>query len=292
MDTRRQTLTFEVPLALTPVRFSLILATVGRTVELSKFLLHLERQSYRNFELIVVDQNPDDRLIPILAPYSDRLTVKHLRSKKGLSRARNVGLHSVSGDVVAFPDDDCWYAPTTLERVAGFFCEHPDWNGITGRVNAKNTFPFLDGKDGFLNRVNVWHRATSITIFLRVEVVRMVGDFDPLLGAGSESGLGCAEEIDYLLRALEKKYRIYYRSDLLIDHPDELVYDDRLLQKGYSDSRAAGYTLRKHQFPFWFVSYRMLRALGGAALSFGRYNLPKARYHWAIFRGRLSGWLG
>ena len=41
------------------IKCSLILATVGICEELSRFLRHLDQQTYRNFELIIVDQNPE-----------------------------------------------------------------------------------------------------------------------------------------------------------------------------------------------------------------------------------------
>ncbi|MGA8056526.1 MAG: glycosyltransferase family A protein, partial [Burkholderiales bacterium] len=74
------------------LRLSLVLATVGRTDEAARFLASLDRQGVGDIELVVVDQNEDDRLVPLLAPYRDRFTVRHLRSAPGLSRARNVGL--------------------------------------------------------------------------------------------------------------------------------------------------------------------------------------------------------
>ena len=92
------------------MKFSLILATLNRTGEVDYLLKTLDRQTYRNFELIVVDQNADDRLVPLLAPYQANFPILHLQSAKGLSRARNVALEHVSGDIVAFPDDDCAYA--------------------------------------------------------------------------------------------------------------------------------------------------------------------------------------
>src|SRR5579864_3540599 len=95
------------------IKFSLILATVGRLDEVARFLQHLGRQTYRDFELIIVDQNSDDVLERLIRQYQGCFPVLHLRSEPGLSRARNVGLQHFSGDVVAFPDDDCWYAPDT-----------------------------------------------------------------------------------------------------------------------------------------------------------------------------------
>ncbi len=75
------------------MRFSLILGTVERTDELELSLAALDAQTHKDFELIVVDQNPDERLAPILAPYKDRFPLIHLRTtERGLSRAKNMGL--------------------------------------------------------------------------------------------------------------------------------------------------------------------------------------------------------
>src|SRR5690349_10889036 len=115
------------------ITISLLLATVGRTAELENFLLHLDAQTYRCFELIVIDQNPDDRLVAILSEYGQRFPIRHCRSGRGLSRARNVGLPAATGDVIAFPDDDCWYPPDLLQQVAAIFSENPAVDGITGR---------------------------------------------------------------------------------------------------------------------------------------------------------------
>src|SRR5258707_9390843 len=115
------------------MKFSLILSTVGRTQELARFLEHLDRQSYRFFELIIVDQNPDEILEPLIRQYKERFPLQHRRSGRGLSRARNAGLQDFSGDIVTFPDDDCWYLPDTLEQIAHVFDENSNYDGFTGR---------------------------------------------------------------------------------------------------------------------------------------------------------------
>ena len=45
---------------------SLIVATKDRVAELGRLLGSLENQVYREFEVIIVDQNPDDRLEAVL----------------------------------------------------------------------------------------------------------------------------------------------------------------------------------------------------------------------------------
>jgi len=274
------------------MKFSLVLATLGRTNELANFLVHLNCQSYRNFELIVVDQNHDDRLIPILAPYSSYFQIKHLRAARGLSHARNIGLQHVSGDVVAFPDDDCWYQPQVLERVATNLDARPDWDGLTGRWNTRQARSSNRHRAEFLNRFNVWLRTCSILIFLRSSAVAAAGDFDELLGCGSSSGFGGGEETDYLLRAIEKNCRIWYEPSLLIDHPQNVPpYDDQAIRKAYSYARGVGYTIRKHHYPLWHLSYFLLRHVFGATISLVKGDFPRARFYWALLRGRLSGWV-
>src|SRR3954452_6648258 len=98
--------------------FDLVVATVGRTTELSRFLAALEAQSYRAFRVIVVDQNRDERLVPIVARHGRDIDLAHVPSEPGLSRSRNLGLRSSAADVVAFPDDDCRYPPGLLDKVA------------------------------------------------------------------------------------------------------------------------------------------------------------------------------
>ena len=97
------------------MRFSLIMGTYGRGEVICGFLESLKNQNYDNFELIVVDQNPDDQVEKICRGYSSHFEIKYLETDKpGLSHARNIGLKHISGDIVTFPDDDCEYPPGSL----------------------------------------------------------------------------------------------------------------------------------------------------------------------------------
>src|SRR6266404_390797 len=272
------------------VKFSLILSTVGRTGELSRFLAHLDLQTYRNFELIIVDQNPDGFLEPLIREYKERFPFLHLRSGRGLSRARNVGLQHFSGDIVAFPDDDCWYVPDTLEKVAHVFYENSNYDGFTGRGvddSRPADYVFFSRRSGWVNKKNVWRSGTSFSIFLRANVIRAVGPFDESLGVGSESGKHSAEEVDYLIRAIGSGFRIYYCPELCIFHPYPIpTYSRDLINKFYRYSVGFGHVLRKHNYPFPSVFYYLLRAFGGAMVSLLTLNFAKSRYHLAILKGR------
>jgi glycosyltransferase involved in cell wall biosynthesis len=278
------------------LKFSLVLGTVGRTEELARFLQHLDQQTHRNFELIIVDQNPEGTLDPLIRQYRERFPLLHLRSEHGLSRARNVGLQRFSGDVVAFPDDDCWYDPDTLGKIAPAFLENPKCDGLTGRAvdnSRPGAYGWFPRKSGWVDKRNVWRRGISYAIFLRATVIRAVGPFDESLGPGSQNGKLSGDETDYLIRAIGSGFSIYYRADLRFFHLDLVSrYDTTAIKKSYGYSVGFGHVLRKHNYPVSFVCYQWLRALGGAVVSLLTFNFPKSRFHFAVLKGRVLGWLG
>lgn len=272
------------------MKFSLVLATVGRFEELKRFLESLGEQREAAFELIVVDQNSDDRLVPLLESYTAQFPLTHLRSERGLSRARNIGLKHITGDIVAFPDDDCWYAPDVCIRVSEFFLRHPNCDGLTGRHALPSGKPSAgwDQRAGWLSMKNVWRRAISFSIFLRKRVVHEVAGFDETLGAGSSGGEG--EETDYLLSALRKGLRLYYEPSVLVFHPNLRRYDSQARRKQYSDALGFGRVLRKHNYPLALVLYFMIRPVAGALLKLAIGRPSEALRHWAMFRGRIAGY--
>ncbi|HTW94346.1 MAG TPA: glycosyltransferase family A protein, partial [Tepidisphaeraceae bacterium] len=110
------------------MKFSLIVPTVDRVAELERLLTSLQRQTLRDFEVLVVDQNADDRVTTVIERCGKRLSIVHLRCQRGTSRARNLGIRRAAGTVMAFPDDDCWYPPDVLEEIWKQLCEHPQWD--------------------------------------------------------------------------------------------------------------------------------------------------------------------
>jgi glycosyltransferase involved in cell wall biosynthesis len=275
------------------MKFSLVLGTVGRTSELETFLRFLNAQTYRNFELIVVDQNDDDRLVPILSDYQDHFDIRHMRAPRGLSRARNVGLTAVSGDVIAFPDDDCWYPPTLLERVATILRHHQDLDGLTGR--------FTDGSGRSegrwlpesmpLTRFNVWRGAISFSIFLRRVVVDRTGKFNEALGVGAGTPWGAAEETDYLLRSIANGFKLEFFHDLILHHPVKSFYFDEAACKRQQKYEAGiGRVIRLNHYPFWYFPLVCLRTCAGICIALAHGRLAQARFKKVSIGARIAGW--
>ncbi|MHB9145041.1 MAG: glycosyltransferase family 2 protein [Symbiobacteriia bacterium] len=276
------------------MEISLVLATKNRTQELRKFFSHLATQSSQDFEVIVVDQNEDDRLLPIIQQYAGQLAIMHLQSAPGLSRARNVGLKYARGSIIGFPDDDCWYAPGFLTQVITFFHAHPDWDGLTGRPIASDGDPVsgrYSRRPGPIAKLDVWVKATSITLFIRRRVAEEVGGFDESLGVGAGTPWGAAEDIDFPLKALRKGFKLYYDPSMTVFHPKAgATSSSPSWARGYAYGSGFGRVLRLHRFPLWAVAYHLGRPLAGTVVSVLLGRSYRARYHWAVFQGRLVGW--
>ena len=85
----------------TCLTFSLIVATCNRVAPLENLLQSLRNQSHRQFETIIVDQNPEGFLDQLLATFADLDLKVILIAPEGVSNARNVGLLQATKDVVA-----------------------------------------------------------------------------------------------------------------------------------------------------------------------------------------------
>ncbi|HZF73410.1 MAG TPA: glycosyltransferase family A protein, partial [Gemmatimonadaceae bacterium] len=66
-------------------------------------------QTYRNFEVILIDDGSTDNTREVVSSYDDRRIRYFYKANGGLSAARNSGLDSARGEFVAFLDsDDVW----------------------------------------------------------------------------------------------------------------------------------------------------------------------------------------
>ena len=266
--------------------FDLVVATVGRTSELGRLIDSLEAQQYPRLRVIVVDQNDDERLAPILAGRT--LQLECVRSARGLSHARNAGLEQIEGDVVAFPDDDCSYPVGLLAKVGQRLADDETMDGISGRVEDESGAASASWKPDakVLDRSNAWNRVNSAALFLRTSVVERVGTFDERLGLGSDEPWSSGEEVDYVIRAIGAGARIAYDPSVVVRHP--VVPDDTVI--GYRDGATVGYLLRKHDYPRRAVARMLVRPIGGALASIVRLDAARSRYYAASLRGRVRGY--
>jgi len=268
---------------------SLVVCTLGRTRPLGRLLESLAGQSYRAFEVILVDQNPDDCLAPVLAAHPD-LPLARIRSEKGLSRGRNAGLKQANGDIIGFPDDDCWYDPGVLDAVDRFFASHPEIDFLSGRTldaeGAESVNRYWP-ESGPITRANVFGTGNSNTIFVRREVLAGVRGFDETLGVGASTPFQAGEESDFLLRSLAHGHRGFYDRDFIVRH-DQIL---ETLARLHAYSVGFGRVARLHNLGPSLFLFRNMRTVLGGVLRAVRGDLEGARQRYTCFAGSLRGYV-
>ena len=227
------------------------MATLGRKEEIDIFLNSLLLQTYNCFELIIIDQNTDDKVYEICKNYKERINIKHIRSDvRGLSLNRNIGLINCTGDIVAFPDDDCEYDPSTLKNVLDFFLENGHYSFYTCNTKEKysdKTILSVKKNSTEISIYNFMQTGISFTIFIRIEKI-VNFKFDEQMGVGAE--YGSAEESDLLLYLLKNHNRGYYHSDVFIFHP----YKEDTAEKSLSYGKGYGALFKKAVIVYKFNS--------------------------------------
>lgn len=265
---------------------TLLATSRGRKEPVRRLLESLRHQTWRDFTLLLGDQNPEPYLAELLAEYEKDFSIKRIPLEPlGLSKARNALLPHVSGDVVALTDDDCHYAPNCLEQVATLFRKHTRMAALVGNANALT--PACSVEE-IQNKFSVFKNAPSWTLFFRADVMCIAGNFDENMGIGSCGPYLSGEETDYLLRVLDTKMGNVLRIPAVHVFHDTFCFEDPALPaKAYGYGLGRMYVLRKHKFPLWFkfanLSYPLIRALIEGSKTWA--------YRKAMFKGRLKGLL-
>lgn len=271
-------------------RFSLILCTINRAQVVREYFESLVRQQDPpSFEVILIDQNKDDRLLPIVADFENRIPIRRYTAAPGLSHARNLGLNYAEGEIIAFPDDDCIYPESLLKSVSDYLSpEHID--GVSTLVTDQHgrfSASFMYRSSRRISFSNVWRCGVSISIFVKRQAI---GDirFDESLGVGSGTVYGSGEETDFLLNLLKERKLLDFCPDMVVYHP--VFIGPWTVKRGYLYGNGMGRVLRKHHYTVFRVFYSALLQLIRALMALGILNFPKMKFHLAMAYGRLIGY--
>jgi len=272
---------------------SLLLCTVGRTEPLLRVLQSLARQTCKDFEVVVVDQNPPGVLEPILSQFVPALAIVHCRAPRGLSRARNVGLARCRGAFLAFPDDDCWYPDDLVARVVALFQASPDVDIHTGRTLDAQKLPSLGlflVQDAPITKENIWFAGNSNSLFVRTAAARRVKGFDEGLGVGAATKFKSGEETDFVLRLIECGAKGLFHHDLFVHHDQVLDDEAAALRRAEAYAPGFGRVLRLHRYGLIYFGLRLARTLARACLAFVQGDLATAKYKLVWAKGTASGY--
>lgn len=203
--------------------FSLLVGTLNRCIELEKCLDSLVGQTYKDFEVIVIDQSDNNKTARLISAEKYKvLKIKYYHVNfKGLSNARNYALEKADGVYFALIDDDAFYESHYFERAHDILKKKGDLI-LSGYMTKSDGSPALHD----------YTKKCGNTLFTVREIVRMAPSpglifpmsvyikgmmFDSAFGVGAT--FGACEETDLILTALDSGYNVLYARDMILVHP-------------------------------------------------------------------------
>ncbi|MFN2512411.1 MAG: glycosyltransferase [Pyrinomonadaceae bacterium] len=194
---------------------SVIIPCYNQGQFLGEAIESLRGQSYRNFEVIVVDDGSTDNTQAIAARYSEVRTIR--QDHAGTSTARNLGFRESNGNWLVFLDSDDRLLPHALEiglrnlrdrvECAFVFGRHQE---ITGDGTAVRTAPFVSIEKDPYGQLLLYNCVyTPSTAMFRRNLFEAVGGFDPrFLGA---------EDYDLYLR-IARRFPIFAYDEVVAEY--------------------------------------------------------------------------
>ena len=204
---------------------SVIIPTFNRASWIAGAIDSVLEQTFKNFELLVIDDGSADNTTEIVASYEDQLKYFY-QPNKGPSAARNSGIKKAEADLVTFLDSDDRWHKEKLETQVDLMAQNPNvkicytdeiWIRNNKRVNPKKIHQKYSG--WIYQQCLPLCIISPSSVMIHREVFEKVGLFD-------ENLLVC-EDYDLWLR-ISQQYPITFIDKSLIikngGHADQLSH--------------------------------------------------------------------
>jgi len=206
---------------------SIIIPTYNRAKFLPRAVNSVLNQTFKDFELIIVDDASTDNTKDIIQGFKDPHIryIKH-NDNRGIAGARNTGIKTSKGEYIAFLDDDDEWLPEKLtlqvrkfekcpDRVGLIYCNYTSIDVTTGTKRDKNLVPCMNNI--LYKQLLSGNIIGSGTYLIKKECFDKVGLFD-------EEVLG-KEDWDMWIR-IARYYHFDYLLETLVihyDHPSQMT---------------------------------------------------------------------
>jgi glycosyltransferase involved in cell wall biosynthesis len=120
------------------MQVTVIIPTFHRLRTLMKGLRSLQEQTFRDFEILIVDNAADAGVEHLVAEFNvlASMPARYLPEPElGLHNARHAGARAANGEILIFTDDDATFDPGWLQAYAAAFAEHPEMAAAGGPVS-------------------------------------------------------------------------------------------------------------------------------------------------------------
>ncbi len=222
------------------IKVSVIIPTFNRAHLVSVAISSVLNQSYRNLELILVDDGSTDHTWEVIEPFmgDKRLQYVLLKKNKGRSAARNLGVEETKGDFIMFLDSDDYLEADALEKLINLRYSYPQVNVFAGgyrlfkrKASSEYTI-YKRGKDLFIQDVFL---AEIKGMVLNIGNHIMHADLIKKKGIRFNEALDFAEDWEFILHAVKGESAIFIKETVLnvYRHDDNSAFTE--IQKAIID---------------------------------------------------------
>lgn len=166
-------------------RVSVIIPTYNRAAYLPEALASVRAQTFKDYEIVVVDDGSTDSTADLLAGDAD---VRYIACEHaGVAAARNRGVAEAQGEFIAFIDSDDLWLPEKLERQVSYLDAHPDAQLVF--CEYKNYFdnPNLADEPAAAALLQVHIQEYLASALIRASVFDAAGCFQEGLAIGEDT---------------------------------------------------------------------------------------------------------
>jgi glycosyltransferase involved in cell wall biosynthesis len=171
------------------LKVSVIIPTYNTANLVGQAIESVHNSSYKNFEIIVVDDGSTDNTKQIIDALKQTFEFTYIyQNNKGLAGARNTGIENASGDFLVFLDSDDLVLPTKFQLQIDFFSKNINADAVYSfsdcfvEDDANNRFniglPVFEGN--VLNNLLFGNFMHVNSLMVKTSKVREVGLFNPL----------------------------------------------------------------------------------------------------------------
>lgn len=188
---------------------SVILPTYNRVELLKETIESVLNQSYKNIELIIVDDGSSDGTYSYVTSLKDDRIIFISQENLGRSKARNAGLKASTGKLISFIDSDDLFLPKKIELQVNFLNRNPQYDFVytsaacfKGNSTEVPVHHYWASSSGDIYEEIAAYIPLTIclpTVMFQRKVLEAVGMFD--------TNLDRFEDTDYW-RRVSQKFRI------------------------------------------------------------------------------------
>jgi GT2 family glycosyltransferase len=198
-------------------QISVIIVTMNRQADLGICLRSLDDQTFRDFEVLVVDNSSSDGTGDMVLNLFPEVRYFYLDTNSGPAGGRNYGVRLAAGEICVFIDDDAFFKDKdALERVVPYFSSDSKLGCIAFRIVTPSdgleeykSIPRVDKKS--LDEDYPCSYFCGAGFACRRSLFIEMGMFwEPLIY--------CAEELDLGYRLIDRGYQIVRASTISVIH--------------------------------------------------------------------------